>query len=70
MTILMQLEARVITNLGCPASALEPRLHASSKDPRDQVRVRARVRVRVRARDRVRIRARVTVRARVRVRVG
>ena len=50
MTILMQLEARVITNLDCPDSALEPRLHASSKDPRDQVRARARVRVRVRVR--------------------
>jgi hypothetical protein len=37
MTILMRLEARVIKNLNCPASAMEPRLHGVSKDPRDQV---------------------------------
>ena len=37
MTILMRLEARVIKNLNCPASAMEPRLHGVSKDPRDKV---------------------------------
>ncbi len=37
MTILMHLEARVIKNLNCPASAMEPRLHGVSKDPRDIV---------------------------------
>ena len=37
MTVLMQLEARVIKNLNCPAAATEPRLLAESVDPRDKV---------------------------------